>query len=73
MTLIEGWRSRWHRLWSIRLALMQIAIGAFSGAWVFYDPSREYTIGLSVIMFLFGIGIGLARLTKQKAGDAPAE
>jgi fatty acid desaturase len=70
MKLIPDARRMARKLWTVRLALAQAAIGAAATAWVFWDPSRKLTLWLAVVMFILGVAIAAARLIKQKGvGD----
>ncbi len=66
MTLIEGWKERWHKLWSIRLALAS----AFFGVLEIVLPQLQDVVPkwlfamLSIACALWG---AWARLVRQPA------
>lgn len=72
MKLIETWRADALRLWSVKLALAQAAIGAAATAYAFYTPGGNPWP--PILVFLAGLGIAAARLVKQKGvGDGDSE
>lgn len=66
MTLIEGWKQKWHRLWSIRLSLLSALFGVLEIVLPYLQDSipRWVFAGLSIACALWA---AYARLVPQPA------
>jgi hypothetical protein len=62
--LIDGWRTEWKRLWSIRVAMLWIVVSSLLGVWgaFFYVVPGWLWAGLG---FAMGVSYGVARYLKQ--------
>lgn len=68
MTLIEGARQTWHRLWSVRLALLSAALSAIEFALPLIPDSFAEMIGrgrFAAAALVVSLGAGLARVVAQ--------
>jgi len=65
MTLIEGWKAKWHKLWSIRFALLTALFGILEQvlpALTGVVPPHVFAI-LSIVT---AIGSAVSRVVQQK-------
>lgn len=53
----------WHRLWSMRLALLTTVYTAAAGAWALLPPDWQPHLSEGVKALLAGIGVALPALT----------
>ena len=66
--LIDRWSRRWHRFWSVRIALFWGAVCGLVAVWSSFSDVLPLWVfaGASVVM---NMALAVARLTKQPGAD----
>jgi len=69
---IDRWRTEILRLWSIRVAVFWITVGAFIMVAPLLSDEAKALVGpwqFGGVLFIAGVSYGVARLTKQPGAD----